>query len=109
MLKIKIIILIFSQKDDGMYDAINCGWNRASGDILCWLNHDEQYLPGTIEHIADMFNKYPDVDVIYDMIVVDPSGNSLAARRRIPLREFYVKHDFLYTAFLALFSLEELF
>jgi len=99
-----------SKKDDGMYDAINCGWNRASGDILCWLNHDEQYLPGTIEHIADMFNKYPDVDVIYgDMIVVDPSGNSLAARREIPLREFYVKHDFLYAISCTIFFRRALF
>ena len=57
-----------------------------------------------------MFNKYPDVDVIYgDMIVVDPSGNSLAARREIPLREFYVKHDFLYAISCTIFFRRTLF
>lgn len=35
-----------SENDSGMYDAINRGWSRASGDIVSWLNSDEQYLPG---------------------------------------------------------------
>ena len=34
-----------SSNDKGMYDAINKGWLRSTGDIYSWLNHDEQYLP----------------------------------------------------------------
>lgn len=36
----------FIEKDQGMYDAINRGFRRATGDIFAWLNCDEQYLPG---------------------------------------------------------------
>jgi hypothetical protein len=35
----------FIEKDGGMYDAINRGLRRASGDILAYLNCDEQYVP----------------------------------------------------------------
>ena len=86
-----------SEADQGMYDAINRGWSRADGEILSWLNHDEQYLPGTLDKVARVFAAEPDVDVVYgNMIVVDGAGNPLAARREIPLRSTYIKHDFLY-------------
>ena len=37
----------FVEKDQGMYDAVNRGLRRATGEMLAYLNCDEQYLPGT--------------------------------------------------------------
>ena len=39
---------VFVEKDAGMYDAVNRGLRRASGEICAYLNCDEQYLPGTL-------------------------------------------------------------
>ena len=70
---------LFSEKDEGMYDAINRGWERASGDILCWLNCDEQYLPGALNAVAHYFRQHPDTEVlIADALVVDTAERPAA-------------------------------
>lgn len=46
-----------SEKDDGQSAAINAGFRRTTGDIIAWLNSDDQYLPGTLHFIANQFVK----------------------------------------------------
>ncbi len=41
-----------SERDAGQSSAINEGFARSSGDVLCWLNSDDLYLPGTLSDIA---------------------------------------------------------
>src|SRR5947209_573425 len=53
----------FIEKDAGMYDAVNRGYRRASGDILAYLNCDEQYLPGALKTVAEFFEANPKVEV----------------------------------------------
>lgn len=58
---IKVEIKIISEKDRGMYDAINKGFAIASGEILAWLNADDLYLPNTFQTIQQVFCKYPKI------------------------------------------------
>jgi len=44
-----------SLKDNGQADAINHGMSRSSGDVLCWLNSDDMYLPGTLLDVGKRF------------------------------------------------------
>jgi glycosyltransferase involved in cell wall biosynthesis len=70
-----------SEKDQGMYDAINRGWEKATGDILCWLNCDEQYLPGALKRVADYFEAHPETEVLFaDAIIVDNDGGYICSR-----------------------------
>ena len=44
-----------SRKDRGQADAINQGINMSSGDVVCWLNSDDMYLPGTLLDVGRRF------------------------------------------------------
>src|ERR1019366_8488995 len=62
----------FIEKDDGMYDAVNKGFLRAQGDILAYLNCDEQYLPGGLKAVLDFFEAHPSIEVaLAGSIVID--------------------------------------
>jgi glycosyltransferase involved in cell wall biosynthesis len=93
-----------SEPDRGMYDAINKAWSRSSGEILSWLNADEQYLPGTLKWVSDYFDENPSVDVVFgDYIVCNDNGDPIALRREIPFRRIYVVNGFLYAYSCTLF------
>jgi glycosyltransferase involved in cell wall biosynthesis len=58
-----------SEPDEGMYQAINKGLKRATGEILCYLNTDDLYLPWTLEAVADYFTRHQHVDLFYGDII----------------------------------------
>lgn len=74
----------FIEKDAGMYDAVNRGWKRASGELLAYLNCDEQYLPGGLKAVADHFAAHPELDVLFaDTVVVQPDGSYICSRKSL--------------------------
>ena len=46
-----------SEKDNGMYDAISKGFKMAKGDVFCWINSDDMYMPWTLATINKVINK----------------------------------------------------
>ena len=61
---------IISEKDRGIYDAMNKGVNISSGDIIGILNSDDIYLDNNV--ITDIVSKIKDNDAIYaDLVYVD--------------------------------------
>jgi glycosyltransferase involved in cell wall biosynthesis len=74
----------FIEKDAGMYDAVNRGMRRATGDIVCYLNCDEQYLPGALGKVQNFLDSHPDIDVVFaNVIVTNPDGTFLCHRKAI--------------------------
>lgn len=58
------ISLVISEPDNGMYDALRKGFNRASGDIFAWINADDEYLPWTFNYVNEIFSKFNTVNWI---------------------------------------------
>ncbi|MEE3220921.1 MAG: glycosyltransferase family 2 protein [Planctomycetota bacterium] len=53
-----------SRPDGGQADAIRQGFERATGDVLAWLNSDDLLLPGAIQAIRERFSSYPKTQVV---------------------------------------------
>lgn len=74
----------FIEKDSGMYDAVNRGMKRATGEILAYLNCDEQYLPGALGAVAQVFEKNPATDIVLaDTVIVDAQGQFICCRKSL--------------------------
>jgi glycosyltransferase involved in cell wall biosynthesis len=74
----------FIEKDGGMYDAVNRGYRRATGDILAYLNCDEQYLPGALKAVQEFFEANPETEVaLAGTIVVDGDGKYICHRHSL--------------------------
>ena len=43
---------LFEEKDFGQADALNRGFERATGEIMAFLNSDDTYFPGTLHRVA---------------------------------------------------------
>jgi hypothetical protein len=80
----------FIEKDSGMYDAVNRGYRRATGDILAYLNCDEQYLPGALEAVEKYFRQNPEVEVLLaGGIVTDGTGKYICHRHALIPHRYY--------------------
>ena len=56
----KVII----EPDRGQSEAVNKGFRLAQGEIICWLNSDDAYLPGTFAQLRKAFAD-PKVAVVF--------------------------------------------
>lgn len=53
-----------SERDQGHAHALNKGFARTSGEIMCWLNSSDLYFPWTLETVAEVFSRFPQVEWI---------------------------------------------
>ena len=67
------ISLVISEPDQGMYDAIAKGFERASGDIYCYLNADDLFECDGLRSVGEYFSQHPETQVVYheDVVLVD--------------------------------------
>jgi glycosyltransferase involved in cell wall biosynthesis len=63
--KIKYFI---SEKDSGLYDAMNKGIKKSTGDIIGILNSDDIYYNKTLNIVNKYFNKYQKLDFLFGSV-----------------------------------------
>ncbi len=57
---------VFSEKDKGIYDAMNKGFHRSTGDVLMLINSDDLFAKqDAIELVVKEFEKHPEADGVY--------------------------------------------
>ena len=56
-----------SKKDRGQTHALNKGFEKASGDIIAWINSDDLYLPGAFYAVARQYLENPHKIILGDV------------------------------------------
>jgi glycosyltransferase involved in cell wall biosynthesis len=73
-------LTVISERDAGQADALNKGFDRARGDVLCWLNADDYWLTDTV--VEEALAAIDGADVVTGGgCRVDPHGRRLATIR----------------------------
>lgn len=68
------IYYFVSEADNGQSHAINKGFAKATGDILCWLNSDDQFAPDALWSVALAFQK-SQADIVAGICEVYENNN----------------------------------
>ena len=77
-----IRLIVVSEPDNGMYDAMNKGVEKASGDIIGIINSDDWYESDALETVAKAYKEAP-FDLFYaDIRMVLPDGKSFVKHSR---------------------------
>ncbi len=77
------IDILVSEKDQGLYDAMNKGLRLATGDYVLFLNSGDRLYDN--QTISKIFSTHPDADVYYgDAQIISPDGAVLGLRRLRP-------------------------
>lgn len=75
-----ITIQVVRQENTGMYEAINRGFARATGDIYAWINADDLYQPGAFAAIATTFAALPNIEWLKGICSIIEEEGSLRHR-----------------------------
>jgi glycosyltransferase involved in cell wall biosynthesis len=54
-----------SESDMGQTDAVNKGFDLATGEVFAWLNSDDTYLPGAVSEAVNFLQSNPHIGMVY--------------------------------------------
>jgi len=73
-----------SQPDGGQSAAIKAGFERATGDVLCWLNSDDAFMPGALRRVSEEFSRDPSIEVVSGYLVYIDAQSHVTECARVP-------------------------
>jgi len=73
-----------SEKDNGHGHAINKGFMKTKGEIMCWINSDDMYTPWSFKAVAEIFRCYPNVMWMVGYNCLWNSEGAMTRASRVP-------------------------
>lgn len=84
----KNINKIISEKDKGIYDAMNKGIKNSKNDIIVFCNSGDFFYRNSLKKILKIFNK-ENVDYVFGTVLRNYTKNKILKSKLIPNRIFY--------------------
>lgn len=90
-------VKLVSEPDQGIYDAFNKGLERATGDIVTFLNSDDVYASeNIISQVVEAFEANNCIDAVYgDIILIDESGKLVRYWKSSPFAYWKLKFGWM--------------
>jgi glycosyltransferase involved in cell wall biosynthesis len=83
-------IQLVAKKNGGQLSAFNAGFARCTGDLVCFLDADDEYGPGYLERLRQVYREQPQVDHVFCRCEVIGDGS---AETRAEPGELRLAHD----------------
>ena len=81
----KYITYWVSEKDSGQVDALNKGFDQATGDWVGFQNSDDVYFPDTFIRFGQAVAKSPELDLVYgDLFIIDQNDQVTELLKTVP-------------------------
>ena len=70
------------QPDKGPADGLNKGFAACDADVYGYLNSDDRFRPGALDHVLDYFDSHPETDILLGAIaMIDENGRASPRKR----------------------------
>lgn len=90
---------IVSEKDEGIYDAMNKGIGLATGDVIYFLNADDSFVDDTVlADIAAVFEEDASRMLVYGNVVYQDAPDGIVYGPAVPFRDGSI-HEILHKPF----------
>lgn len=86
----KYIACVVSESDKGIYDAMNKGILKATGEIVGIINSDDYYESDAIEKVVDYFYE-AETDILYGKVKLIYENGYIAVSDNLPLEQLNFK------------------
>lgn len=82
-----------SRSDKGQTDALIQGFERATGDLLGWVNSDDVLLPGCLQCIAHTYASRPESGLFGGhYVLIDPNGRIIRCKRHLGNPDWFARY-----------------
>lgn len=86
-----------SEKDSGQSEAINKGFARATGEIICWLNSDDILMADALNKVADFFSSNKNLDLVNGQtVLIDKNSKIISSHFTLKQKKWYARHGIFY-------------
>lgn len=93
-----------SEKDSGQSEAINKGFRKATGEIVCWLNSDDIFIKDALHKVVKFFNENPELELVNgQLVLIDEQSRILSSNFNIEQKKWYALHSIYYISQPSLF------
>jgi glycosyltransferase involved in cell wall biosynthesis len=88
-----------SEKDNGQSDAINKGFRKVTGEIICWLNSDDILIDGALHNVVNCFRDNKELDLVNgNLLLIDENSKILSGHFILKQKNWYAKRGIYYVS-----------